>query len=81
MAIMMVVVDTKKNKAYQDVTYTEAGEIIGVSDKSISRWGKKTDKHGNQNKIEVYNHFHLYYDVEVCPKRKKREKRKKRGKV
>lgn len=63
----MVVIDRKKNKAYENVSQVEAARLIGVSRQTIIRWGKDLE-----NTSQVYNSFEIFFNVEKLKRRRGR---------
>lgn len=53
----MVVINTKLNKVYENLSKAEAARLIGVNTSTLFRWMKKSDR-------ETYNHFELYFNTE-----------------
>lgn len=63
----MVIIDTKNDIAYENVSKVEAGRIIGVDRTTIHNWSKREEKK------QVYNFFTIYFD---CNKLKIRRKKR-----
>jgi hypothetical protein len=57
----MIVIDTRCNKVYTNLSLMKAGEIIGVNKTTVLRWKKKRTEDGSHK--EVYNSFEVYFDT------------------
>lgn len=51
----MILIDTKTNEAYSNVSKAAASRIVGVSISTIQRWSKL-------KQMEVYNHWYIYFN-------------------
>lgn len=61
----MVIVDTKHDKAYENVSKVKGAEIIGVDRSTIHRWSLKKETK------QVYNHFTIYFNCQRLSRRSK----------
>jgi len=61
----MILIDTKHNKAYSNVSIVECSRRIGIGERQIKRWIKYND-----HPLEVFNYWTLYFD-EIRLKQKK----------
>jgi len=59
----MILIDTKHNEAFSNVSKAAAARIIGVSISTVSRWA-------GSNNIEQYNQWRIYF-VEIKLKQKR----------
>lgn len=57
----MIVIDTKRNKAYGNLNKTQAGKLVGVNRRTILAWSKR-------GKVEHYNRYVIYFDAEILKK-------------
>ena len=55
---MLVTVVNTSNNEVVTCSFTHAAKLIGVHYKTISRWSMN-------RKIEVFNHFKLYFDTKI----------------
>ena len=51
----MILINTKTNEAYSNVSKAAAARMVGVSVSSVNRWIKKA-------KTETYNHWQMYFN-------------------
>lgn len=51
----MTVIDTHNNISHENCSEVKAAEIVGVSRMQIHRWKERG--------FEVFNHFHIYFNV------------------
>ena len=58
----MVIVDTRTDKAHENLSAKEASRILGVCDRTVRRWKAKGVK-------QVYNFFEIYFN---CQKHKQK---------
>ncbi len=52
----MIIVNTKTNLVHENANFTQAGIIIGVDRKTISKWSKTAD-------MKRYDYFILYFKI------------------
>lgn len=64
----MIIIDTRSNNVYSNLSKTEAGRIIGVNRDTISRWKKKRTEDGTFK--EVYNSFEVYFNTNMFKQKK-----------
>ncbi len=59
----MIIINTKQNEAFSNVSKAAASRIIGVSISTIHRWSKA-------KRVENYNHWILYFNEIKLKQRK-----------
>lgn len=61
----MVIINTKTNQVYINVSKTQAARLIGVDRSTVYRW---SDRKIGASNIEVYNNFTIYFEYMTLPK-------------
>lgn len=59
----MIIIDTRTDKAHENLSYIKAAELIGVNERTVRRWASKGIK-------QVYNFFEVYFDTQKHKKKK-----------
>jgi hypothetical protein len=65
---MITIIDTRFNKSFVTECYSTAGDFIGISGRTLSRWHKVKTEHRHEL-IERFNQFIIYFDTEILKTR------------
>lgn len=53
----MIIINTKTNLVHENANFTQAGILIGVHGRTISRWSRKYED------VKQHKHWRLYFKV------------------
>ena len=66
---MITIIDTKTGKSFNTECYTTAGEKVGITAATLSRW-ERTKKEHRHEPIEWINQFIIYFGTETLKAKK-----------